>query len=71
MSESKIKLLFFLIFFVIATVIYFSNSKYDIVELEKMYDKSYELYKQGKYQEAIKIADKIIEKTKIFKMLTC
>jgi tetratricopeptide (TPR) repeat protein len=62
MSESKIKLLFFLIFFVIATVIYFSNSKYDIVELEKMYDKSYELYKQGKYQEAIKIADKIIEK---------
>ena len=66
MSESKIKLLFFLIFFVIATVIYFSNSKYDIVELEKMYDKSYELYKQGKYQEAIKIADKIIEKNKNF-----
>jgi tetratricopeptide (TPR) repeat protein len=66
MSESKIKLLFFLIFFAIATVIYFSNSKYDIVELEKMYDKSCELYKQGKYQEAIKIADKIIEKNKNF-----
>jgi tetratricopeptide (TPR) repeat protein len=66
MSESKIKLLFFLIFSAIATVIYFSNSKYDIVELEKMYDKSYELYKQGKYQEAIKIADKIIEKNKNF-----
>ncbi|MDT7908198.1 MAG: hypothetical protein RRA63_09205 [Candidatus Calescibacterium sp.] len=66
MSESKIKLLFFLIFYAIATVIYFSNSKYDIVELEKMYDKSYELYKQRKYQEAIKIADKIIEKNKNF-----
>jgi tetratricopeptide (TPR) repeat protein len=66
MSERKIKLLFFLIFSAIATVIYFSNSKYDIVELEKMYDKSYELYKQGKYQEAIKIADKIIEKDKNF-----
>ncbi len=31
-----------------------------------MYDKSYELYKQGKYQEEIKIADKIIEKNKNF-----
>jgi tetratricopeptide (TPR) repeat protein len=31
-----------------------------------MYDKSYELYKQGKYQEAIQIADKIIEKNKNF-----
>ncbi len=47
-------------------IIYFSNSKYDIVELEKIYDKSYKLYKQGKYQDAIEVANKIIEKNKNF-----
>ena len=66
MNERKIKLLFFLFFFSIATIIYFSNSKYDIVELEKIYNKSYELYKKGKYQEAIELANKIIEKNKNF-----
>ncbi|GBD04044.1 hypothetical protein HRbin19_01350 [bacterium HR19] len=61
-DESKIRTFFALLFVFAVIIVILSNTKYDFYSAEELYSKGVELYKSGKYFEAIQKMNEIIEK---------